>query len=61
MGRFIAIELKKDAKSEATLKQEFEIQQIRKAGGLAAVMWSVEMVIEHLDRVKGAYYAAGKH
>ena len=59
MGRFCAIELKKDSTCLATKKQLYEISEIRKAGGLAAVMCSVDEVIEHLDRVRGAYYAAG--
>jgi hypothetical protein len=60
-GRFIAIELKKDSSCKATEKQMYELAQIRKAGGLAGVMSSVDEVMMHLEKTKGVCCGAGNH
>jgi len=47
-GRLIAIELKY-GKNKASKLQTITIEKIRRAGGVAAVCWSVEEVKEIID------------
>lgn len=52
-GRFLALEIKRDAKGKATEQQQQFIGEVRRAGGIAAVVWSVEQVRELLDTIEG--------
>ena len=48
-GRFLAIEVKRDAKGKATAEQVAFIKMVNNNGGLAMVAWSAEMVEEVLN------------
>lgn len=50
-GRFLALEVKRDDKAKATLTQEQFLGGVRRAEGLAAVVWSVEQVKALLDAI----------
>lgn len=45
-GRFVALEVKREGNGKygATTKQLFELDRIRRAGGIAEVVWSFEQV-----------------
>lgn len=50
-GRFLALEVKRDAKAKATSQQEQFLGAVRRAKGLASVVWSVEQVKLILDAI----------
>jgi Holliday junction resolvase len=50
-GRFVAFEVKRSADEELTPRQAYCISRIRKAGGVALRIHSVEMAIAILDRI----------
>ena len=50
-GRFLALEVKRDAKGKVSAEQCDFISMVNDNGGLAMVVWSVEMVEEILSNV----------
>lgn len=50
-GRFICLEVKRDAKSEATPRQKHIIRQVQDAGGVAYKVSSVEEVERILNTI----------
>jgi Holliday junction resolvase len=50
-GHFLAFEVKRGEEYEATPIQEFQLGRIRKAGGVALRIHSVEPVLDELDRI----------
>ena len=50
-GRFLAVELKRDERSDATKLQDWTLMQIRQAGGEAHVSRSVGEVREIITRI----------
>ena len=51
-GKFLAIEVKKpETKNNVSALQKANISMIEAAGGIAAVAWSKDMVIEFINKV----------
>jgi hypothetical protein len=50
-GRFIALEIKRDDKAKPTDLQTSFLGEIRRAGGLASVVWDVSQVQLLLDAI----------
>jgi hypothetical protein len=50
-GRFIAIELKRDANEKPTRDQELFLQLVRRKGGFATVIWSEAGFHQAMERV----------
>jgi hypothetical protein len=50
-GRFLALEVKRDANAPTTAWQKREIAAIVAAGGRAIVCWSVEHVREEIEEI----------
>ena len=50
-GRFLAIEVKRDAEHKPTTWQARRIKEIREADGRAAVVWTVEQVKEIIGQI----------
>ena len=50
-GRFIGLEVKKDEKGEATELQKDFLRKVRRAGGVARLIHSVEEAEAILDRI----------
>ena len=50
-GRFLAIEVKRDAEHKPTTWQARRIKEIRAADGRAVVVWSVEQVKEAIGQI----------
>lgn len=50
-GRFIAFEVKRDSMGRPTKLQVFQMNQIRRAGGVARLIWTAEQALELLDRI----------
>jgi Holliday junction resolvase len=48
-GKFYAFEIKRSEDEEASPLQEYNIEQIEKAGGHAFVVWSVKQVKEIIN------------
>lgn len=51
-GRFVAIELKVDPDEEPSRMQQYDLEQVRKAGGVAFVATSVEDVRREVRRIR---------
>ncbi len=49
-GRFVAFEIKQGA-YKATPLQLYKIEQIKKSGGLAMVVYTLDQVVEVLDKI----------
>lgn len=45
-GRKIAFEVKKNSKSKASKDQKKYVKKVQKNGGIAAIVWTVEQVVE---------------
>jgi Holliday junction resolvase len=52
-GRFIAFECKRAAGLPASKLQEWTMKQIRRAGGVALLIYAVEQATNELDRIDG--------
>jgi penicillin-binding protein-related factor A (putative recombinase) len=50
-GMFVAFELKKSQANKASELQLYKIKQIRDAGGIAEVIWSLEQAKEVLNEI----------
>lgn len=50
-GRFVAFEVKRDETKKATPLQDYMMHRIRKAGGVALLIHSVQTAIEEMDRI----------
>jgi len=50
-GRFLALEVKRDAKEKPTPDQAAFMAAVRAAGGIGDVVWSIEQVASILDRI----------
>lgn len=50
-GRFLALEIKRDAKEKPTDDQAAFLAAVRDAGGVGEVVWSIEQVAAILDRI----------
>jgi len=50
-GRFIAFEVKRDAKGKPTAMQAYMMEKITAAGGVATVIFTAEMAGTILDRI----------
>lgn len=51
-GRFLAIEVKRDATKKPTAWQQREFVAIHEAGGFAATVWCVEQVKSLIDHMR---------
>lgn len=50
-GRYIAFEVKRDAAGKPTELQKFTLEKIRRAGGIALLIYSVEQATAVIDRI----------
>lgn len=58
-GHFVAIEMKKpETKDKLTPRQEKKLREVKEAGGIAVVCWSVEMVENLAKRIEAKYARA---
>lgn len=56
-GRFISFEMKRDEHGQATKLQAYMMEKIRKAGGVALLIFTAEQAIRELDRIDGTQEA----
>jgi penicillin-binding protein-related factor A (putative recombinase) len=50
-GLFVAFELKKSQQDKPSQLQLYRIEQIRKAGGIAEIIWSLDQAKEVLNEI----------
>lgn len=50
-GRYIAFEVKRDASGKPTALQVQRMEEIRRAGGIARLIYSVEQALALIDRI----------
>lgn len=55
-GQYIAFEVKRDSTGKPTVLQLYQIEQIRKAGGIAMVIWSVPQAVDVLNEIDETPY-----
>jgi Holliday junction resolvase len=50
-GRYIAFEVKRDASGKPTALQQFRMEEIKRAGGIARLIYSADQAVALLDRL----------